>query len=55
MEIYDGNLQLGSLNQALLAWKRIYNTLPIRPWGCTPAEYLGQCHPEMAHLLSHMY
>jgi len=57
-EVYDGDLEITTLNQALLAWEHTYNT--IRPHqaldGRTPMEYLQQCHPELASgsLLSHM-
>jgi len=57
-EVYDGDLQLGSLNQALRRWEWVYNH--IRPHQAldnrTPAEYLNQCHPDLAptHRLSHM-
>lgn len=57
-ELYDGDLSLPSLNQALKAWEKLYNT--FRPHqaldGRTPAEYLKQCHPEIASnvQLSHM-
>lgn len=58
-EYYDGELDLASVRQALRAWERTYNT--IRPHrslaGRTPAEYLSECHPELAPqpLPSHMY
>ena len=56
-EIYDGDLDLPSLNNALRQWEHVYNTL--RPHQAldnrTPAEYLRQCHPDLASdLLSHM-
>jgi len=56
-ELYDGDLEIPSLNQALLAWEQTYNT--VRPHqsldGRTPAEYLEQCHPELVPAqLSHM-
>jgi len=58
-EAYDGDLEIPPLNQALKQWEGVYNH--VRPhqaldWR-TPAEYLIQCHPEMApeYLLSHMY
>jgi putative transposase len=57
-ELYDGDLDLPSLNSALRQWEHIYNT--VRPHQaldfCTPAEYLRECHPELAAspLLSHM-
>jgi putative transposase len=57
-EVYLGDTDLKNLNPALLDWERIYNH--IRPhqalqWK-TPAEYLSDCHPEMAPSLqpSHM-
>lgn len=54
-EVYLGDTDLKTLNPALLDWERVYNR--IRPhqaldWK-TPAEYLTECHPEMAQL-SHM-
>jgi len=58
-ELYDGELEITTLNRALLAWERTYNT--IRPHqaldGRTPGEYLMQCHPDLAPQghLSHMY
>lgn len=56
-EVYDGELEVPALNQALRAWEKTYNTL--RPHhaldGRTPAEYLRECHPEVARKLSHMY
>ncbi len=56
-ELYDGDLEIPALNEALQEWERVYNT--IRPHqsldGRTPAEYLEQCHPELVPtLLSHM-
>lgn len=57
-ELYDGDLDLASVNQALQAWEKTYNT--IRPHRSlaklTPAEYLHLHHPRAApeaHL-SHM-
>lgn len=55
-ELYDGDLEIAPLNQALLAWEQVYNT--VRPHhsldGRTPAEYLEQCHPALVPaLLSH--
>jgi len=57
-EVYLGDTDLNTLNPALLDWERTYNH--IRPhqalqWK-TPAEYLDDCHPEMARdlQLSHM-
>ena len=56
-ELYDSDLEIAPLNEALLAWERVYNT--IKPHhsldGRTPAEYLEQCHPELVPAqLSHM-
>jgi putative transposase len=57
-QVYDGDLDLPNLNQALNQWEKAYNW--VRPHqaldGRTPAEYLIQCHPEMAPIpqLSHM-
>jgi len=56
-ELYDGDLEIAPLNQALLSWEQIYNT--VRPHhsldGRTPKEYLEQCHPELVPAqLSHM-
>lgn len=56
-ELYDGDLALVPLNEALLAWERVYNT--IRPHysldGRTPAEYLQEHHPEFVRAQrSHM-
>lgn len=54
-EVYDGELEINPLNQALKRWEGVYNHL--RPHQAldnrTPQEYLTQCHPEMAPL-SHM-
>lgn len=57
-EVYLGDLELKNLNPALVDWERVYNY--IRPhqglqWH-TPAEYLRDCHPEIAQNLqpSHM-
>jgi len=57
-EVYLGDLDLKTLNPALAEWERVYNH--IRPhqalqWR-TPAEYLRDCHPEIAPdlQLSHM-
>lgn len=48
-ELYDGDLGMVPLNEALLAWERIYNT--VRPHysldGQTPEEYLERYHPEL--------
>lgn len=48
-ELYDGDLDLATLNAALLQWEACYNT--VRPhqslgWR-TPLEYLEHCHPEL--------
>jgi len=57
-ELYDGDLDLPNLNDALQHWEHIYNT--VRPHQSldnrTPAEYLRECHPDLASspLLSHM-
>jgi len=57
-EVYDGELEINLLNQALREWEGVYNHL--RPhqaldWK-TPVEYLYECHPELApRALSHMY
>jgi len=58
-EVYDGDLEILPLNQALRRWESVYNH--IRPhqaldWR-TPTEYLIQCHPDLAPKtqLSHMY
>ncbi len=56
-ELYDGDLGMVPLNEALLAWERVYNT--IRPHysldGRTPEEYLQERHPELVPAqLSHM-
>jgi len=57
-EVYLGDLDLKNLNPALADWEHTYNY--IRPhqalrWR-TPAEYLRDCHPEIAPDLqpSHM-
>src|SRR3990170_2841087 len=46
-ELYDGDLDLASVNRALQIWEHTYNT--IRPHRSlakrTPAEYLQQHHP----------
>ncbi len=57
-ELYDGELDIATLNRALLNWERIYDT--FRPHhsldGRTPAQYLEQCHPSLVKSpLSHMY
>jgi transposase InsO family protein len=58
-ELYDGELDLASVNQALQGWEKTYNT--IRPHRSlakkTPAEYLQLHHPWAAPnaLLSHVY
>lgn len=57
-ERYEGELDLPAVRPALRHWERLYNT--FRPHQAlaqrTPAEYLTQCHPEMAlsPSLSHM-
>ncbi len=58
-ELYDGDLDVKPLNQALLDWERVYNT--IRPHhsldGLPLAEYLVKRHSETLILPqpSHMY
>lgn len=58
-ELYDGELDLASVNQALEDWEKTYNT--IRPHRSlakkTPSEYLQLRHPTAAPnaLLSQMY
>jgi transposase InsO family protein len=57
-EVYDGELDLATLNQALRGWEQTYNR--VRPHqaldGRTPMEYLIECHLEVAQTqqLSHM-
>ena len=57
-ELYDDDLDLASLNQALQHWEKTYNT--IRPHRSlakkTPSEYLPHYHPWAAPTapLSHM-
>ncbi len=57
-EVYDGALDLATLNQALRDWEQTYNR--VRPHQAldsrTPAEYIRECHPEVAQAqqLSHM-
>jgi len=55
-EVYDGDLEILPLNQALKEWGKVYNCL--RPHQAldmmTPEEYLIHYHPELAPL-SHMY
>lgn len=57
-EVYAGDLDLPSLTSALQDWEHLYNM--VRPHQAldnrTPAEYLRQCHPDLASspLLSHM-
>lgn len=54
-EVYDGDLEMEPLNQALNRWEWIYNH--VRPRQALdnriPQEYLTQCHPDIAPL-SHM-
>ena len=56
-EVYDGGLEISSVNQALRKWETVYNT--VRPHqaldGLTPAEYLKHYHPGLTPKLSHMY
>lgn len=59
-QLYDGDLNIPALNQALLAWELTYNS--IRPHQAldynTPAQYLTKHHPELVPKiarLSHMY
>lgn len=57
-ELYDGELDIPTLNQALLGWERIYDT--FRPHhsldGLTPAQYLKRCHLSLVPSNpSHMY
>lgn len=57
-ELYDGDLDIPTLNRALLRWEQIYDT--FRPHhsldGLTPLRYLQQCHPNsVPSILSHMY
>ncbi len=57
-ELYDGELDVSTLNRALLKWEQIYDT--FRPHhsldGLTPLQYLLQCHPSLVPSnLSHMY
>jgi putative transposase len=52
-EVYDGDLGIVPLSQALQEWEWVYNHR--RPHQAldrrTPAEYLRQCHPELAPCL----
>lgn len=58
-DLYMGELDLKSVNEALRKWERFYNT--VRPHHSldlmTPAEYLCEYHPGLASVekLSHMY
>lgn len=49
-QLYDGDLDLRSLNQALRRWEWTYNTVrPHQALGSlTPMEYLKRNHPELA-------
>lgn len=57
-EVYDGDLEIADLNQALRGWEQTYNW--VRPHQAlderTPMEYLRECHPDLAlePQLSHM-
>ena len=56
-ELYDGDLEIAPLNQALLAWENVYNT--VSPHysldGRTPNVYLQHCNPGLVPVqLSHM-
>jgi len=55
-EVYDGGLDISSVNQALRKWETVYNT--VRPHhaldGLTPAEHLRHYHPESTPKLPHM-
>jgi len=55
-EVYDGDLQIPALGQALLAWEHVYNTIRHQSLdGLTPFEYLEQGHPALVPAqLSHM-
>ena len=56
--MYDGELDIATLNRALLNWERVYDT--FRPHhsldGRTPAQYLEQCHTSLvpAHSVSYV-
>lgn len=56
-ECYDGELDLATVQPALLASEHLYNTL--RPHhslkGRTPMQYLMEHHPELIPQQSHMY
>lgn len=58
-ELYDGELEVAHLNQALQEREWTYNH--FRPHqaldGKTPMEYISECHPDLASAayLSHMY
>ena len=56
-ECYDGDLDLPTVQKALLAWEQVYNT--VRPHqslaGRTPMQYLTECHPASIPQQSHMY
>jgi transposase len=58
-DLYMGELDLKSVNEALRDWEVFYNT--VRPHHSldlrTPAEYLSECHPGLVPTLqsSHMY
>ncbi len=57
-ELYDEDLDIPTLNQALLNWERIYHT--FRPHhsldGLAPLRYLHPHHPSsVPSHLSHMY
>jgi transposase InsO family protein len=58
-ELYEGDLDMTSINRALRQWEAVYNT--VRPHRSldkkTPAEYLRRHHAGMARKLklSHMY
>ena len=57
-ELYDGELDIPTLNRALLDWEFVYDT--FRPHHSldvlTPAQYLIQYHPSLVpSILSHMH
>jgi transposase InsO family protein len=51
-QLYDGDLEIPALNQALLAWEHIYNTIrPHQALGyLTPSQFLAQLHRDEEHL-----
>ena len=54
-EVTEANFEIGELNQALLEWEKVYNTIrPHQALGyLTPQQFLEQCQQKRGEVMCH--